>query len=441
MFDVAVTVHPARATLARPAPMAYGLNAFRAFQPGVNGSPVYRRNLAVMAPGLIRLHRWDMIAESSQNPSGWATRTDTTAPGWDRERIRASLTGVYPRGTRLMMNIPGWPPAMADAKGRLRPGLEDAYARWCAELVRIVNVENPFAVPDWEVTNERDDLYDGNGAALGRIYAKCAAAMRAVDPAIRLGGPAFARPDKTANVEAFLRSAGPDLGFVSYHSYVSGSKSDPDAAVWDRAEGLGEVTRTMKATIRRVLGRDLPTFHDEYNISWNPPDPRMNDARGAVFDALALVSIRRAEPAGACAWNEADGWYGKLGPDLRPRPSAYVFALFNARMRGPELGADSSAPKAVGAMASRGATGDTVVLVNRSGEPQRILLRLAEPRRSATVELVGGRGLVRSALPKGPAPTLNLGVHEIAFVTFGAAPSPLPAFDLTAGFVEPGLGG
>ena len=47
----------------------------------------------------------------------------------------------------------------------------------------------------------------------------------------------------------------------------------------------------------------------------------------------------------AAAWNEADGWYGKLDTRWQPRPAAHVFALFNTHLAGPIATSTSSMPE------------------------------------------------------------------------------------------------
>lgn len=79
--------------------------------------------------------------------------------------------------------------------------------------------------------------------------------------------------------------------------------------LFDHASGLGAIGTYMRGEIAKRTSRKLEIFHNEYNISYAPPDERMSSMEGAVFDALALVGFaNNADITGSAAWNEADGW-------------------------------------------------------------------------------------------------------------------------------------
>jgi len=67
-------------------------------------------------------------------------------------------------------------------------------------------------------------------------------------------------------------------------------------------------------------------LHDEINISWAPPDSRMDDSVGAVFDTLAVIDALQAGADSILRWNEADGWYGANagGPNFERRPPSFA---------------------------------------------------------------------------------------------------------------------
>lgn len=390
---VAVTVVWSR-VVAQATPRAYGLNAFRGSDPAVTASSAYQKNLRYMAPGLLRLHNGGLMGDSARNAAGWI---DTARRRWDAAKIKAALAG-FPPGVTLLINIPTWPDWMdADKDGFLDAGQTDAYARLCADLVRIVGRDcgRPGAL--WEVTNERDERYfvdehTGGGwgplkdptkpdrvEELAGIYTQCAVAMKAADPTIRVGGPAMERPDLTPVVRRFVRAAGPHLDFFSYHIYASGSASDADETVFDHAEGFGDVTRAVAEAVRAEShGRPTPIFFDEYNISasWETRDPRMTNVKGAVFDAVAMTAAVTRGAAGTAAWNECDGIYGKMDNEYRLRPSATLFHWLNTAMVGAVVSAASSDRKAVVAYAVKTAAGrKSLLLVNRSPQEQRVTLR------------------------------------------------------------------
>jgi hypothetical protein len=52
-----------------------------------------------------------------------------------------------------------------------------------------------------------------------------------------------------------------------------------------------------------------PLFHDESNISWDPPDARMTNVVGAIFDALFIAGALGNGGTSVARWNEADDWW------------------------------------------------------------------------------------------------------------------------------------
>ncbi len=388
---IAVTVDW-KTVIAQATPRAYGLNAFRGFDPAITTNPAYQKNLGYMAPGLLRLHNGGLMGDSAKNTTGWI---DEARHRWDAAKVKAALAG-FPPGATLLINIPTWPDWMADPDGFLGADQSDAFARLCADLVRIVGQDCRRPGLLWEVTNEQDERYfvrfhQGGGwgplkdpqkpdrvEELAGIYRRCAAAMKAADPTIRVGGPAMERPDLIPVMRRFVRAAGPVLDFFSYHAYASGSASDSDEVIFDRAQGFGDAAKAITAAVNAERpGRPLPVFCDEYNISytWETRDPRMTDARGAVFDALAMTGAVTHGASATAAWNECDGIYGKMDDQYRLRPSATLFHWLNTDMVGAVVSAASSDPKTVAVYAVKTATRrKSLLLINRSPRQRRVTL-------------------------------------------------------------------
>ncbi len=164
----------------------------------------------------------------------------------------------------------------------------------------------------WEVTNEKDGVYGADMAELGRIYTIAAQAMKQVDLTIKVGGPAFTSVSNTVKLETFLSMSYPALNFVSYHTYSTGSKTNPVTDLYKSASQLTDPTGRVKRGIAKFTTRSIETFHNEFNINYSPPDVRMTNSISAVYDAIALIALTNAGATGSMAWNESDGWYGKL---------------------------------------------------------------------------------------------------------------------------------
>jgi len=368
------------AAIATTTGFSYGVNAFRGFDPLTTALPAYQAGMHTLGCGLVRLHSAELF--SGTGPNTWV---DTDQRVWLADRVRAAVA-AYPRhNAALMLNISNWPAWFdADQDGFLDGDQFDAYAAFCAELVRLVNIDAQGEILWWEITNELDDRYHNHLVAKGLpsrmpeicdLWLRAAVAMKQVDPRILTGGPGLIRPDLPQSLRLFLQGTQAQLDFVTYHAYASGSADDADAYILGpRIEAIGAIVAAIDALIPSEMGRTLPHFLDEYNISWTweTRDPRMTNAKGAVFDALVLAASATAGADGTCAWNEWDGVYGKFAGDGSARPQVGIFARLNAWGRGTVVRTSVGAPgqpaalPAVVAFAVTGVQGRLLMLVNRS---------------------------------------------------------------------------
>jgi xylan 1,4-beta-xylosidase len=362
---------------------SFGLNGFTAFNPENVAHPKYQANMAYMNPGLVRYHSAEMMGDSSR-ANGWL---DHGAKRWDAAKIKRALDAWRPKTGQALITIPWWPEWMDKNKDSLLDADEyDNFAAFCADLVRIVNVDLEKNVTYWEATNERDGPYWADRIKknepdrldeLVKIYNTCAAAMKRVDPAIKVGGPAAARSDLIPYLRRFVRGAKQNLDFFSYHIYASGSAQEPDPSVYDKTKRIGSYTRAIVAMLKEESpDRPIPAHLNEYNISWDwrIRDKRMTSHKGAVFDALALVAAVSSGAEATNAWNERDGIYGKMGPDYRLRPGAHVFHLFNRYLVGDVVPSRSSDDSRIVVWAVKNAAKKqkTLVVINRTGAVQPV---------------------------------------------------------------------
>jgi len=382
---VAAQVHWQQ-TIATTTPLSFGLNCYAAGNPDVAADPQYRKNMAYLHAGVLRYHNWGMLQDSSE-PNGWL---DTAHHGWDRRKIALALAAPFSGDPARMINIPGFPAWMdANNDGLLDSDQFDAFARFCADLVRIVNVEQKRHLKYWEVTNEWDgkyfiDFYTNSGYGplkdaakpdrvreLCEIYNRCARAMKAMDPNIEVGGPALARSDMEDFTRRFILGTVAHLDFFTVHIYASGDRADSDGHVYDAAETVAERMAWFSTLLaQKSPTRRIPVLLDEFNISWSweNRDPRMTTEKGAVFDALVFAAAARGGATGTMAWNERDGIYGKMDNTNVLRPSAHLFHLCNTYLIGAVAATHSDAPRAVVAFAVRNAEQHrwSLLLINRS---------------------------------------------------------------------------
>jgi hypothetical protein len=276
-----------RPSVAVPA-RAFGVNSYQTFSPLLPNRSGYSANVAAMlggdgAPlgGFARVHREDMMTrDAASDASSWLdfNGAGRGQPDWNYSRVDAALAGLYWRGgagVPVLLCFSAYPPAWANATNGNKSMSEAFEGEWVALTVRLIAhlrttlaAELPADLLWIELTNE----WDASGyapAALGRLVVAGAAAARAAWPGVRVGGPAWARPDLTGTVSAFLTVAGPYIDFVSYHAYCTGNANEPLSSVFGCA-GDPFVTRWMVDNVQQYAakGATIALLHDEMNISW-----------------------------------------------------------------------------------------------------------------------------------------------------------------------------
>ncbi len=363
--------------------LSYGLNAYQYTDPntvGLQGNSNYRTNLAYMKAGFIRLHNLDQMKDSTTNRLGWIINPTTSAYQWDEAKITASLTGTYTNST-LLINIANWNTFLSDANGDLRVDAYDQYAALCADLVRIINVKLGKNIKYWEVTNELDGRYSGRMAELGKIFNKAYDAMKAVDPTIKIGGAAYANAYSSTNFRDYITATKDRIDFVSYHTYNGSSATTTKQTIFNGAEGLGYPTGLVRGIINQVVparASQIELFHNEFNMARTAYSATwLTDSTSTIYDALALRSFVLAGTTGANAWNEGDGWWGKLNNNATwdKRPAAHLYKILNERAKGEVVNTVSSDPKLLQSYAVQDANGkESIVVINRSEADQTFKL-------------------------------------------------------------------
>ena len=393
----------------------YGLNLYKILEPNWAQDLNYRTNLSAMNLGMVRIHRGDQMADSSTNAAGWVIDPDRATYRWDKAKIAIALEHLKSFGKERMINITNFP-AFLKKPGtqQLEPSKYQEYAIFCTELVKIVNGDLKLDVAYWEITNELDDgktdgtdKYNTNMLEVGKMFNTVSGAIKMLDSSLKVGGPAMAQvgADNSRDERAFLGQTKDTLDFFSYHTYVTGDQNVPLQKLYDSASGMGWATQGIQAQIKAVTSRTIETFHDEYNISWAPPDPRMTNEVGAVFDALALKALANSGASGGMAWNESDGWYGKLEnewgkPSFSRRPSSYVFELYNTFMTGEIVPATSGDDQKLDVFAVKSSGSVSVSIINRSGSDQSVSVAFGGTKNTLNLEVkqVTASGLKTSSL-------------------------------------------
>lgn len=367
--------------LGKVQPFIYSLNNFRGHSPERMSNPDWHKAHAHMGTRLMRLHSSGLVR-------AWY---DPDKDDWNYDYIREALNkGTPPKGTLRMININSWPVNYdKNEDRRLDEDRIEDFARLCADLVRFVNIEMEANIKYWEVTNEKDFAYWRKPApglkedvgALAKIYNTAATAMRKVDPTIKIGGPAACSPLPPEPIVKFALLTRDNLDFLSFHHYATGKNTDPDQVIYAKAMIMADDSKELIRQLKEAMPtRDIEVHLNEYNIcySWRIPEPRMTNHKGAVFDAISLISYAAVPGLTAAnAWNDLDGVYGKADSGGTLRPGAHIYHYFNRFLQGERVAISTSDPTSVLAFAILGEDNErpAFVLINRTNGIRTVTLK------------------------------------------------------------------
>ncbi len=358
-------------------PKLFGVNVWGGYDPDKSTHPVYQDNMTLMSPGLIRFHSSESTRDSNEHSRGWVNY-DTQS--WDSGKIDEVLGAFGDHVQNAMMTISNWPIWFdEDGNGRLDADQFDAYAEWCAELVRVINVELDYGITFWTTFNEAENKVQGNAAGLADLFNRCAEAMKAVDPSIKVGGGEWTQPWDDSGLDTFISLAKDHMDFFCYHHYVTGDSEKPDAEIFSAASGIASRAGAIRNKLKSAGIGDIPLYLSEYNVfwSWQYDQSRgfQRSIQGAIYNALLLkYSAEGGVLDGTLLWNDCDGIYGIMDSSFEPRPSMYVMMLKNRFLCGTPVSSSSRKSSVVNAFAVDAPIGKAVMLINQSEEEQAVHL-------------------------------------------------------------------
>lgn len=354
----------------------FSLNIFGGFDPEVGRDDRYRENIGYMRPGTLRYHTMSIVRDPRTVAKSWLNEDMRS---WNKEKIAAALDALPRDEYERVITIGHWPAWMdADKDGLLDKENYAAFAALCADLVRILNVEQKRGIRYFEITNERDITYwlpqiksrdPLQIGELAKIYNLCAEAMKEVDPGILTGGPAACRGDLLEPLKQFAILTLPHLDFLSYHAYATGNPAEADSKTFSKAQNLGKNIGIIRRMLDEVSpDRRIELHLNEYNICYTARnrDHRMVTHKGAVYDALVFISMANSGLDVGNAWNDHDTVYGKMDRRYALRPAAHIFHYFNNWMIGQAVETSSTEEQKVAAFAVVQENRKNWVLVNRS---------------------------------------------------------------------------
>lgn len=284
-------------------------------------------------------------------------------------------------------------------------------SRALVQLVERYGRPGPLFVRYWMASDEwgGGKFWEANPDSFARHYAALVRQIKAVNPKLLVGGPVDPWP-RARHIQALLREC-PELDFIAWNLFITGSAETPLADLFRRTPVLGAQVERSREMAREILGRELPVMVSSYNMNfraWDPPELRMAAPVGGAWNALALSSMARAGAFSAVMYNvlaldcgmfgPADGYAQRGGwqPQEPPaegmlvRPLAFAHEFFRRNVAGTVnsrvevTGADKedlSVLATLGPDASH-----TVVMVNYAKAPRTVTLALRPFRRTASVD-------------------------------------------------------
>jgi len=171
------------------------------------------------------------------------------------------------------------------------------YKEWAALMEKLarhwVERYGLEEVREWffEVWNEPNlpAFWKGSQADYFKLYRHTVEAIKSVDPALKVGGPATAKNEWREEFLEFCEKKKLPVDFVSTHHYPT-----------DALGNEGDDTETQLATSRRGIlreqaqdtfrrARGTPVFYTEWNASSNPRDARHDEPYAAAFVAKTIL--------------------------------------------------------------------------------------------------------------------------------------------------------
>ena len=195
----------------------------------------------------------------------------------------------------------------------------------------------------FEVWNEPNlpAFWTGTQAEYFRLYEHTVRAIKAVDAALVVGGPATASNAWIVELLAFCDQGHVPIDFVSTHHYPTDAFGEPgDDTVAQLAASRRSVLRDQVEQAQREA-RGKPVYYTEWSTSSNPFDDLHDEPYAAAFIVKTVIEARDAV-RGYSYWTFSDifeenyftskpfhGGFGLLTIDGVPKPAYRAFELLH----------------------------------------------------------------------------------------------------------------
>lgn len=226
---------------------------------------------------------------------------DASTGKFNWTKLDDEIEAVQKRGGEVMINLFGTPSHLASDPAAKVPAFTPpsdfkAYADFCAEIVRHVNIEKKYNVRFWEFWNEPSGGWfwstwksQGGSESFFRLYSMVARAIKAVDPDALVGGfgDNMQYPENYQGWFRYLKKDPAPVDFLSVHYYGDwAEKTAPDP------ESYAALTDRLAAIAKRELGRVPPIYLTEWNLAAESND-KFSATETAAWIGSALCRMQR----------------------------------------------------------------------------------------------------------------------------------------------------
>ena len=225
-------------------------------------------------------------------------------------------------------------------------GLVDAFVRHLIDRYGAEEVRSWY----FEVWNEPnlDGFWErADQAAYFDLYARSARVIKAIDPTLRVGGPATAGAAWIPEFLAYAQANAVPVDFVTTHTYgVDGGfldeKGESDNKLSPNPDAVIGDVRRVRQQVEASHLPGLPIFFTEWSTSYNPRDP-IHDSH--ISASYVLSKLRQSEGLvqAMSYWTYSDlfeepgpqtrpfdGGFGLMTPDGLRKPTWFAYRYLNA---------------------------------------------------------------------------------------------------------------
>lgn len=252
----------------------------------------------------------------------------------------------------------------------------------------------------FEVWNEPNlkDFWTGSQDEYFTLYRRTAEAIKAIDPSLRVGGPATAQNAWIPDFVAFCQKHDLPPDFVTTHYYPTDAFGKIGADTETQLANAPRDVMLERVMEARTEAGERPLYYTEWNVSSNPRDPLHDLAFAAAYVARILMNVSELVQ-GYSFWTFSDifaenyfpsvpfhGGFGLLNLHGIPKPAYRTFEILHRL--GTERLSVQGTHDTVDAWVVRSESTATVLMTNH-----------AQPRAPIATELVTVR-LTQAPVPR-----------------------------------------